>query len=153
MSIRDWVLDMLLVFCQAFFSNLDRSVGGCLHFISVAKHVNGRENLYITELTIKISKVNKQRVLLLFVTCLIDYLSLSMVLLRIKIKKQLSKNSSGCLNAKWRAFWALLHTWSLQLDIVIFFIQSDSSDCLHEISCALCLLFHGDLKSSALVGI
>ena len=44
----------------------------------------------------------------------------------------------------------LLHDWSLQLDVMIFFIQSDSSDCLHRISCTLCLVFQGDLKSSAL---
>ena len=142
---------MLLVFCHAFlFYNLDSSVGGCLHFILVAKHVNGRENLYRTELAKKTSKVHKQRVLLLFVTWLIDYLSLSMVLLTIKIKKQLNKNSPGCLNAKWRAFWALLHNWSQQMVVMIFFIQSDSSDCLHRISCIFCLLFQGDLKSSAL---
>ena len=63
-----------------------------------------------------------------------------MIFIIIKIKKQV-KNSSGYLNAKWRAFWVLLLNWALQLNIMTFCIESNSSDCLHKISCMLCLFF------------
>ena len=35
-------------------------------------------------------------------------------------------------------------------NLIIFFIQTDSTDCLHRISCTLCLLFTYCLFQSAL---
>ena len=59
---------------------------------------------------------------------------------------QAEKNSEHC---------CCIINWNLKLNIMTFFIQTDSTDCLRKIFCTLCLrftycLFQGELKHGAL---
>ena len=67
----------------------------------------------------------------------------------------------GCTGNEWvnansSELWALLlQNWNISLDIMTIFIQTDSTDCFHVISCTLNLLFtycifQGELKHGAL---